>query len=238
MSTSLPTLSKHIPNEIRLPKADFHCDGYLFESTRISVVGENGTVIRQTDSKSTQHVQTLSANQATRHPPFMFRIVNSTAAGLDRNVNEDGPTGARAADHPRCAIVESSTLSLTQIEFQLETVVSPLLITSTDSSADTSSSVTLVSCVVQTDTPLIPSFTEIMSEQPSSTAAVVTVASASISSLSLLGESGIASTVSLASFPPLLTTIVTTSHFHNLTGTPVPHLSLATVQHSFWQETR
>ncbi|KAK2940169.1 hypothetical protein BLNAU_24924 [Blattamonas nauphoetae] len=141
------------------------------------------------------------SNSDPKLHPFIFRIVNSTASfgslkfslesqnsELNGNINKDRPTGARAADHPRCAIVESSTLVLTQIEFQLEMIISPLLITSTDSSTDTSSSVTLVSCVVQTSTPLIPSFTEIMSEQPSSTEAVVTVASASISSLSLLGR--------------------------------------------------
>ncbi|KAK2944816.1 hypothetical protein BLNAU_20289 [Blattamonas nauphoetae] len=236
INTSLPTLFEHTPNEIRLPKADFHCDGYLFESTRISVNGEIGTVIKITDSKSTQHTHSLSANQEARRPPFIFRIVNSTAsfcslkfslesqnAQFDRNMNKDQPTGTRAADFPRCAIVESSTGIFTQIEFQHETIISPLLITWTDSSADTSSSVTLVSCVVKTGTPLIPSFTEIMSKQPSSTAAVVTVASASISSLSLLGESGIVSTVNSKSSSPLLTTIVTTSHFHNLTATPLPH---------------
>ncbi|KAK2956387.1 hypothetical protein BLNAU_8609 [Blattamonas nauphoetae] len=236
ISTSLPTIFEHIPNEILLPKTDFHCTGYLFKSTRISILGENGTVIKLLSQKSTQHAPNLPTNQEAKHPPFMFRIVNSTAsfgslkfslesqnAQFNRNMNKDQPTGTGAAEHQRCAIIESSTLLLTQVEFQLETIISPLLITSTDSLADASSSVTLVSCVVQTGTPLIPSFTEIMSEQPSSTAAVVTVASASISSLSLLGESGIVSTVNSQSSSPRLSTIVTVSHFHNLTATPVPH---------------
>ncbi|KAK2957899.1 hypothetical protein BLNAU_7075 [Blattamonas nauphoetae] len=189
-----------------------------------------------TDSKSTQHTPSKLSNEATRHPPFMFRLVNSTAsfgslkfslesqnAQFDGNMNKDQPTGTRTTGRPRCALIESSTVILTHIEFQLEAIISPLLITSTDSSPDASSFVTLVSCVIQTGTPLIPSFTEIMSEQPSSTAAVVTVASASISSLSLLGESGIASTVNSKSSSPRLSTIVTTSHFHNLTATPLPH---------------
>ncbi|KAK2940114.1 hypothetical protein BLNAU_24976 [Blattamonas nauphoetae] len=236
ISTDLQTLFEHIPNEIRLPKADFNCEAYLFESTNISILGENGTVIKLLSQKLTQHAPNLPTNQEAKHPPFIFRIVNSTAsfgslklslesqnAQFDKNMIKDQTTGTRAADFPRCAIVESSTLLLTQIEFQLETIISPLLITSTDSLADASSSVTLVSCVVQTGTPLIPSFTEIMSEQPSSTAAVVTVASVSILSLSLLGESGIASTVNSRSSPPHLSTIVTSSHFHNLTATPVPH---------------
>ncbi|KAK2947169.1 hypothetical protein BLNAU_17874 [Blattamonas nauphoetae] len=214
----------------------YGCSDHLIESTKLVLQGENGTVIYQQNLASTPHAPNKMSNSDPKLHPFIFRIVNSTASfgslkfslesqnsELNGNINKDRPTGARAADHPRCAIVESSTLVLTQIEFQLEMIISPLLITSTDSSTDTSSSVTLVSCVVQTSTPLIPSFTEIMSEQPSSTEAVVTVASASISSLSLLGESGIASTVSLASFPPLITTIVTQSSFFNLTSSQTTH---------------
>ncbi|KAK2942126.1 hypothetical protein BLNAU_22969 [Blattamonas nauphoetae] len=146
--------------------------------------------------------------------------LESQNAQFDRNMNKDQPTGTRAADFPRCAIVESSTGIFTQIEFQHETIISPLLITWTDSSADTSSSVrphpVLHRNHVQT-----------------------TIVHCSccdcrfgVDLVSLLGESGIVSTVNSKSSSPLLTTIVTTSHFHNLTATPLLTLSLVTVQHS------
>ncbi|KAK2944588.1 hypothetical protein BLNAU_20495 [Blattamonas nauphoetae] len=118
-----------------------------------------------------------------------------------------------------CAVIEASIVTFSDVVFNLPMPTAPLLITSSNMELGYSSTVALVRCSMKTGTDFIPSFTEITSDEHSTTTASVTVALSSFLSISLLGRDGIAATISTKSASPLLTTTITSSHFANMTST-------------------
>ncbi|KAK2956323.1 hypothetical protein BLNAU_8690 [Blattamonas nauphoetae] len=189
--------------EIKLDNKSFSCSPISISSRILFIIGQQNTMVTSSLSSEIKQQQTENRNHQTvqnQRPASIFVLRNTTlslstlAFDLRMLKDEQDHFGrpANIQNSVSCGILSSSHVSVDNVSFFLSSGASPFVVSSTELTDNSASTLILSRCLFFAELGVMGAFANILEDAPFASSVSVSIHSLSLSSLAVSNPSGLA----------------------------------------------